>query len=363
MITGGHAAPALAIIDSLLQSHPDCEIIFVGRKYNNQQEHSESFEYKEIYKRSIAFINFSAGRITRLFTVHALRNVLQIPFGCIQAMVIVHKNKPEVIFTFGGYLGLPIAFAGYLFNIPVYTHEQTIRPGLANKMISQFAKKTFLSFEQSKKYFSKTDTILTGNPVRLSIFDKTSSQLNIDSSMPCVYVTGGSLGSHAINVLIEQILPQLLKKYTLIHQTGNVTEFDDYNRLESFKKTLPHDVQKHYILKTHISNEDIGYVYAASDLVVSRSGANTWFELVALKKPALLIPLPWSAYDEQQKQAELLKSYKAAELFDQSGTSAGLLELIDKMVDNKDDYETAYQKISGVYKPDAPYRIIAEIFS
>jgi len=113
----------------------------------------------------------------------------------------------------------------------------------------------------------------------------------------------------------------------------------------------------------HIANDAIGAVYAAADLVVGRSGANTWFELVALKKPALLIPLPWSAYDEQQKQAEFLKSFGAAELFDQSDSSEDLLELIYKMMDNRHVYEEAYQKLSGIYKSDAVERIISEIFS
>jgi len=117
------------------------------------------------------------------------------------------------------------------------------------------------------------------------------------------------------------------------------------------------------MLRTHILNEEIGSVYKAADLVVGRSGANTWFELVALHKPALLIPLPWSAYDEQQKQAELLSSFGVAELFDQYDSSLALLELIYKMMDNIEIYEEAYQKISGIYKSNAASRIITEIFS
>ena len=363
IISGGHPAPALAIIDILKKDHPEIKIIFVGRKYNNAQERSESFEYQEIHKRLLQFINLEAGRVTRVVSMRSLLNILRIPIGFVHALFILTGQRPDAILTFGGYLSLPIAFIGCLFGIPVYIHEQTIHPGAANKIISHFAKKIFISFEQSTKYFPSNKIILTGNPVRTSVFEKTHSKIEIDTSMPCIYITGGSLGSHTINVLFEIIIPKLLEKYSIVHQTGNVEEFADYNRLDALKKSLPSNVQRRYILRTHISNDEIGAVYAAADLVVGRSGANTWFELVALHKPALLIPLPWSAYDEQQKQAELLASIGAAELFDQSHSSEDLLELIYKMMDNKEVYEEAYQKISGIYKSNAVERIIKEILS
>ncbi|PIZ63547.1 hypothetical protein COY16_01825 [Candidatus Roizmanbacteria bacterium CG_4_10_14_0_2_um_filter_39_13] len=363
IITGGHPAPALAIIDQLKKDHPPVEIVFVGRKYNNAQEKSESFEYQEINKRSIQFINLDAGRVTRVFSLQSLLNILRIPFGFVHALVILMQQKPNVILTFGGYLSLPMAFIGYLFGIPVYIHEQTIRPGSANKIISYLAKKIFISFEQSIKFFPSDKSILTGNPVRTSIFEDNHGTIVRDESVPCIYITGGSLGSHAINILFENIVPKLLEKYCIVHQTGNVEAYGDFNLLNDLKKSLPSNLQKRYILKTHISNEDIGAVYKAADLVVGRSGANTCFELVALHKPALLIPLPWSAYDEQQKQAALLSSFGAAELFDQYDSSMDLLELIYKMMDNIKVYEEAYQKISGIYKSDAVSRIITEIFS
>ncbi len=363
IISGGHPAPALAIIDVLRKDYPKIKIIFVGRKFNNAQERSESFEYQEIHKRSLQFINLEAGRVTRVISVRSVLNILRIPFGFVHAFFILIRQRPDVILTFGGYLSLPIAFIGYLFGIPVYIHEQTIHPGAANKIISHFAKKIFISFEQSTKFFSSNKTILTGNPVRTSIFEKTHSNIEVDTLIPCIYITGGSLGSHTINVLFETIIPKLLEKYCIVHQTGNVEEFADYDRLNVLKKSLPSNVQRRYILRTHISNDEIGAVYASADLVVGRSGANTWFELVALHKPALFIPLPWSANDEQQKQAELLTSFGAAELFDQSHSSEDLLELIYKMMDNKKVYEEAYQKISGIYKSNAVSRILTEIFS
>ncbi|MDP4010751.1 MAG: UDP-N-acetylglucosamine--N-acetylmuramyl-(pentapeptide) pyrophosphoryl-undecaprenol N-acetylglucosamine transferase [Candidatus Roizmanbacteria bacterium] len=362
MITGGHPSPALAVIDRLKETHPDTEVVFVGRKYNNQYENSESFEYQEIQSRNIRFIHLDAGRVTRIFSIRSMMSLLQVPLGFIQAFWIVMREKPDTILTFGGYIGFPVALVGKLFGIPIFTHEQTIHPGMANAYISHLSKKTFISFPQSQSYFSKNSTVLTGNPVRKSIFDTHSSTLKIDSNIPSIYITGGSLGSHAINVLIEQIVRKLVETYTVIHQTGNILEFGDFERLQTLRSSLPQELQQRYILRRHIPDVDVGYVYAKSDIVIGRSGANTWFELVALKKPAILIPLPWSAYDEQKKQALLLADCGAAEMFDQSGKSSDLLELIHKILDNKIAYETSYQKLSEYTPSDVSDRIIQEIY-
>ena len=159
IISGGHPAPALAIIDILKKDHPEIKIIFVGRKYNNAQERSESFEYQEIHKRLLQFINLEAGRVTRVVSMRSLLNILRIPIGFVHALFILTGQRPDAILTFGGYLSLPIAFIGCLFGIPVYIHEQTIHPGAANKIISHFAKKIFISFEQSTKYFPSNKII------------------------------------------------------------------------------------------------------------------------------------------------------------------------------------------------------------
>lgn len=363
MITGGHPAPALAVIDQLKNIHPECKIIFVGRRYNNAHEQSDSFEFQEVQKRSIQFINLNAGRVTRLISIQSFLQLLRIPLGFVHSLFILTKYPPDAILTFGGYLGLPIAFVGYLFGIPIYTHEQTIQPGTANRLIAHFAKKVFVSFEQSKIYFTQTNCVVTGNPIRASIFKKKSGDILIDQSKQCLYITGGSLGSHAINVLIEKIAPKLLQTYTLIHQTGNIEEFADFDRLMKLKKTLPKNMRRNYILRKHIFDDEIGFVYASSSLVIGRSGANTWFELVALQKPAILIPLPWSAFNEQQQQAELLQSYGVAKLFNQEHSSEQLLELINQMMDNIHGYEEAYKNHSSIFNPNAAQQIIARIFS
>ncbi len=323
--------PALALIDSLVDNK-SIEIIFVGRKFNLDSEQSYSLEFQEIEKRKIKFIPINAGRA-------ALKNFFQIIFGLVNAFKIVNKEKPRLIFSFGSFLGFPFAFVGWLTGIPIFIHEQTLNPGFANRLSGFFAKKVFVSFPQSAKFFNKNKVIVSGNPVRKEIFEVKSKPFEIDKKMPVIYITGGSLGSHSINSHFLKILPKLLEKNIVIHQTGNVKEYKDYETLSKMKESLPKELQSRYFLREHIYSHEIGYVYSLADLVISRSGANTFFELVALKKPSILIPLPWSARLEQQKQADLFVSSSLGEVFSQFDSSEKLLQLIDKMMGNLDSYK------------------------
>lgn len=362
LVTGGHVTPALACIDILLHT-PSVEIIFVGRKYMSMGEKNLSLEYQEVIARKIPFINLTAGRLTRALNINAFFNMVCIPLGFLQALAIVLIEKPDKIVSFGGYLALPIAIVASIYQIPVYTHEQTISPGLANRIIGFFAKKVFLSFAESQRYFSPSKTVLTGNPVRKEVFEAKESSLHVPKHKKVLYITGGSLGSHEINQHVEKLLPELLAQYVIIHQTGNVSQFNDYERLSTKRHALSEEMQKSYILKKHILADEIGNVYAHTDLLVSRAGANTFAEIIALHKPAILIPLPISAYGEQQHQAEILKEAGVAEIFDETQESAKLLEMIDTMMKDRESYKGNFKKLSSLYSKNAAKEIVDEILS
>lgn len=346
LITGGHVTPALAVIEEL-KKRPGIQIIFVGRKYALDGENTLSFEYQEIVRRNIPFVDLRTGRINRFLSLETIEALLRIPFGFIHAISILRLKKPDLILSFGGYLALPIAFAGFFYHIPLYTHEQTIVPGLANRVISFFSKQIFISFKDTSSYFPAHKVVLTGNPLRNSIFEVRTQPFNISKTKPVLLVTGGSLGSHALNMLIKPILLTLLKKYIVVHQTGDTAEFNDYLVLQDFCRTLPKDLQRNYFLKKHISEDEIGFVFHLSDLVISRAGANTFFELVALEKPAVLIPLPISASGEQQKHADLFQKAGAGKVFSQEEGSEKLLSLIEAMVSSL----KSYKKNSSTLRP------------
>ncbi|GAB4219307.1 MAG: undecaprenyldiphospho-muramoylpentapeptide beta-N-acetylglucosaminyltransferase [Candidatus Microgenomates bacterium] len=363
LITGGHLTPALAVIDQLKKTYPDIKIIFVGRKYSLDFEKTLSLEYKEITRRKIIFKTLSAGRFTRIFNIRSIINFLKIPYGFLEAFFIINQHRPDKVLSFGGYLALPIVFWAYFFKIPVFTHEQTINPGLANKIIGFFSKKIFVSFKEAEKYFRNKNIILTGNPIRESIFKTIKTPFKIKKNLPIIYVTGGSLGSHSINQHIKKLLPVILKKYIIIHQTGDTKQYHDYEDLLDIKNKLPENLKKNYYLAKHFFEDEIGYIYSLADLVVCRSGANTFFELIYLKKPAVLIPLPWSAGKEQQHHAEIFVKAGCGELFHQIETSEKLARIIDTMFKNLDFYKNNFKNLNSLYKKDATSSIIKEIFT
>ncbi len=358
LVTGGHVTPALAVIDRIKERKLPVNIVFVGRKYTNDQEKDvESFEYKEVSARKIPFIHLSTGRLTRIASIRSLAQLLKLPQGFISAYHILKKEKPDAILSFGGYIALPIAIIAKFLGIKVYTHEQTFAPGLANKYIAQFADTIFLSFPESAIHFKGKDTVMSGNPIRRSVLEQKGSIIK-KKDRPVVYVTGGSLGAHAVNVMIEEILGELLERYYVIHQTGNVKEFNDFDRLSKLRSALPPSLQERYIIKPHVSDEEIGTIYHQSDVVVGRAGANTFFELVALQKPAVFIPLPWSAHNEQEHHAQIFKQNKTGEVVLQSQSTQDLLKAINTIIENQKEYQHHFSALSTYHNTNAADLII-----
>lgn len=354
LICGGHASPALAVIDQLQKKHKEINIIFVGKQYNFPEK-TESFEYQEVKKRKVEFINFTSGRLTRILSLDIFINAIMLFWGTVQAFLIIYKKRPRYILSFGGYLALPICCVGYIFKIPIITHEQTISPGLTNKIIAIFAKKILISFPETKDKFNHKITIFVGNPIRQQIFSL-NKNYQIKTKKPIILVLGASLGSHSINMLIKQIVPSLTKKYFIIHQTGNIKSYDDYSQLQKLN-------YKDYLILKHISSDEIGSYYHRADLVISRSGASTVIELIALKKPAVLIPLPWSANQEQKLHANLLKKNNAALVFNQDDNPQLLKKTIDEIYQNKDKYKVGYQNLQYLFCQNAAETIVKEILS
>lgn len=350
-IIGGHFSPALAVIAKLPKG---TEIIFIGRKYGLEGDKATTLEYQTIIELGIPFYNLRTGRLQRHLTRHTIPSLIKMPMGFFQALSLLKKTKPDVILGFGGYLSVPVAYAGKVLGIPVVIHEQTLGAGLANKLIAPFATTVCLSWRESRRFFPKARTVLTGNPVRKDIINpQTPDFADVFSyGLPVIYVTGGSAGSHAINLLIEGTLPELLRKAVVIHQTGDAKEFGDFDRLSELQPRLSDDLKKRYVVRKFINPQDVGYIMKHADLVIGRSGINTVTELLWLKKPAILIPLPVSQAQEQRKNAYFLKDLGLAEVVEQDKiTSSELLLKITSMLEHikmytiKDDAKS-YEKTS-----------------
>lgn len=330
ILTGGHLSPMLAVL-SVLEKKAD--VVVVGRRYGFESDTAESLEYQVVVQKNIKFYDIRAARLQRKLTKYTIPSMLRFPQSIFRAISILNKEKPQLVLTFGGYIALPVSMAAYIKRIPVVMHEQTLHAGLANKLISKFARLIFISFATSATYFPKSKTILTGNPVRPEIFNARES-FEIPSGRKVILIIGGSSGSHRINLLIEQALPELLLRYTLIHQTGDAQEFKDYDRLNSLKKKLSVTKKQHYIIMKFINPAEIGWAYHSADIVLSRSGINTVTELISLHKKALLIPLPYAQNNEQKKNAEYFVGQGLGEILEEKDMNVeNLINKLDELLE------------------------------
>jgi len=336
VIIGGHLSPALAVIEELKEKN---EILFIGRINTFEGDEARSLEYEMMRRLHIPFVSISTGRLQRKLTRYTLLSLLKLPIGFFNALLLLKSFKPHIILGFGGYLQIPVVFASFFLNIPVVIHEQTQEAGLANRICSFFARKICISWETSSKFFPKEKTILTGNPIRKIFIEhklRRSSRKIEQNTLPLLYITGGSSGSHFINTLVEECLAELLRNFKIIHQTGDAKKYNDFNRLTALKKKLNKKLRVNYKIKKFISDEkELLKVYEEACLIISRAGINTVSELIYFEKPSVLIPIPFSQKNEQKKNAEFLQKLGLCEILDQEETSPKeFLQTLLKMKSN-----------------------------
>lgn len=316
LVTGGHMTPALAVI-SELQSRGYKQFIWVGHKFNQHGNKNPSAEFTTVSAKHIKFIDLKAGKLTRNWSGDGWRagivNLIKIPWGIIHSFWIVTRYRPELILSFGGYLALPVAIAGRLLGRKVLTHEQTAVTGLTNKIIPKFAHKIMISWPSSAKYYPAEKTILTGNPLRPEILTTQSTSLQLNDNLPTIYITGGNQGSHIMNVVIFEVLAQLLEITNIIHQTGNSSITNDFDTATRLRSQLINQPGK-YLCFPYIYEDQIGEVMNKASLVIARSGANTVYEVLALAKPSIFIPIPWVTHNEQYINASLAQDVGLAKI-------------------------------------------------
>jgi UDP-N-acetylglucosamine--N-acetylmuramyl-(pentapeptide) pyrophosphoryl-undecaprenol N-acetylglucosamine transferase len=355
---GGHFAAALAVIDALPK---EWKLLIIGRKYAFEHDKALSFEYQLSKQRGLPFAPLITGRLQRKFTKYSLVSFAKMPIGFFQALHCIQMFKPDKILSFGGYVSLPVAFAAKILGVPIIIHEQTLGAGLSNKIVGKFAEIICISWEQSRKFFPKEKTILTGNPLRkefLEIAD--STKVNASHKEKTIYITGGSTGAHAMNVFVEGCLEQLLTQYQIIHQTGDAKEFDDFNRLMKLRQSFPSELSRRYLLKKFVSPEEVAQTLNKADLIVSRAGIGTITELLFLGKPSLLIPLPFGQHNEQQTNALFVKKIGLAKILDQQkATSQILFDQITIMLQNLTSYTKQRNVARQLVSPKATQSIIS----
>lgn len=350
LFSGGHISPLIAV-SSFLEGKAD--MVVVGRNYTFENDKTESFEKKYFEKKGVSFIPLDAARLQRKFSKKTIPSLLKILPSYKKALSILSQEKPDVVMTFGGYISVPIGLAAYTKKIPLVIHEQTTGAGVANRILGKIATKILISFSSSENYFKKKKTILTGNPIRPEVFT-VKKEIHFPEKLPLIYITGGSAGAHAINTLIKEILPELVAHYNIIHQTGDAQEFLDFDKLTALRNSLDRNLQRRYQVRKFIDSDEIGWVYKHAEIVISRAGANTVQELIALNKKAILIPLPYGQKSEQLENAKQYKKTGLGTYIEQNEVQAKtLLDLMNeeekkKITEVALDKNTAAQNISEI---------------
>lgn len=345
--SGGHISPAQAVIDEFKLRYTNAldKILYIGGDLGMEGDSSGKSVEQKIYENSdINFVAIRAGKLQRYFSWKTVQLLFRVIGGFFDARKQLKKFKPDMIFSTGGFVTVPVCIVGKLMGIPVYIHEQTSSIGLTNKIVSKFAKRIFIAFNSSFQHFPRKKTILTGNPVRQSIFKTQASpeiqkQLNVllnnkvELSKPILLIMGGGQGSHLINETIASALPNLIQKYQIVLQTGSNEQFKDFEMLNRRKEALPPEYQSHFLPMQFINSEDIGAFFHYSDMFIGRAGANLVYEVALLKKRSIFIPIPWVTNNEQEKNANTLVRQGLSSIVQQEELSPQrLIEQIDYMI-------------------------------
>lgn len=351
VVTGGHLTPALAFIDYVQQHDSEAEFVFFGRKYSQTGNKQLAREAVEAKKRKIPFFEIDAPRSKRKNPFALLRQLLFYPVTVVRSIILLLKVSPDVFVSFGGYLAVPVALASWILRVPIITHEQTKTAGSANMFIAKLAKKVAVSFTSSKQYFPKNKTVVTGNPIRQQILKEKPPRPNwIETTQlkPILYITGGNQGSYILNTTVMQILPQLTRKYTVIHTCGKATNTSNYKKeLTAARKQLSPAARSNYYVREWISAEELAWVLSHADLSISRSGANTVLEMVLKQVPTLFIPLPFSKNNEQFLNAEFVQKKGGALILQQKDLNPqSLLKALTTMNKKKTTFKKNLKSIS-----------------
>lgn len=319
--TAGHVTPNIALLPTLKER--GYEIHYIGSK--------DGIEKKLIEQLSIPYYPISSGKLRRYFDWKNFTDPFRVLKGFSDAKKLIKKIQPDVVFSKGGFVTVPVVKAAKSCGVPAIIHESDMTPGLANRLCIKSAYKVCCNFPETVSCLPDGKAVLSGSPIRAELFkgsrEKGLKFCGFESDKPILLIIGGSLGSRAINLAVRQLLPKLLKSWQVIHLCGKgnlddtLTDCRGYRQYEYIQNELPD-------------------LFAASDIVISRAGANAICELLALKKPAILIPL--SAAASRGDQILNAKSFEKQGfsylLEEEKVTDESLLKAVSYVYANRSQY-------------------------
>lgn len=361
--TGGHITPLYAVIQELRDQNSRAEILWIGSKTGPEQDFAR--------RHNIAFEHIACGKFRR-YTPNGLdfggdpasigQNIIDFfkaLIGIIQAYFRIADFAPDVIFSKGGYVSLPVVIAGKLLGIPTIIHESDVIPGLANRIAGRFATMILTGFTEAKKHFpTKSGIHFSGNPVRREILnasrDKALSIFKLQPTLPIILVTGGSLGASRINQVVMGTIESILEIAQVIHLTGD----------RDWVKIAPHAIRLEHLGYRAYPNltDNMAYGLAAADLVLTRAGANSLAELSTLGKPMIIVPLASGTGGHQEANAKVFVKHNAAIVINEEKFDGEILfNQTRELLDNKEKRAELSKNAKNLAHPNAAAAIAREI--
>jgi len=348
--TGGHLFPALAIAEGIKKKYPDSQVYFMGTK--------KGLEAKILPERGYKLYYLSVRGLKRGLNLSIFKAIFFLMKSMLEAMKILKQLKPEIVIGTGGYVSAPAVLAASLMRIPAFIQEQNSFPGITTRILSLFAKKVFLAYDESKKYFwVKKKLKVTGNPIRPEIFkaDKISAmkKFNLEPNKKTVLILGGSQGASAINkAILDELNSSTEFNFQILWQSGE----KDYQKMKENLKNKKTTVQVFNFI------EDMSSAYAACDLIISRAGAISLSEITGCGKPAILIPYPYATAEHQKYNAQVLEKNGAAVMIEEKNLEKMKpLSLASELLKDETKLKQMSQNSRNIGKPNALNDILNEI--
>lgn len=329
--TAGHVTPNIALIPRLKEL--GYEISYIGSL--------DGIEKKLIEELNIPYYGISSGKLRRYFDLKNFSDPFKVLKGYAQSRRLLKQLKPDVVFSKGGFVTVPVVIAAQNCKIPAIIHESDMTPGLANKLAIPSAARVCCNFPETLSHLPEDKAVLTGTPIRQELLSGNKLEAlkfcGFTASKPVILIIGGSLGAAAVNDSMRRILPQLLKDFQVVHLCGK-------GKLDESLRNVEGYIQFEYIKK------ELADLFALADLVVSRAGANAICEILALQKPNLLIPLSAKASrgDQILNARSFEKQGYSMVLEEEEITDEKLLETIHTLYEKLDDFTAAMKRSNSI---------------
>ncbi len=341
--TGGHLFPGVAIAEELRHREPDAQVTFVGT--------AKGIEARVLPNLGWDLELIQVSGLKTVGVLGAIRGMFRIPGALWQSRRLLRRLKPDAVIGVGGYASGPVVMAAKLMGIPTAICEQNSIPGLTNRILGKLARRVFLAFDESKRFFKAKKIVMSGNPVRLALLRAFEAQSPVFAEVPTVFVCGGSLGATKVNELASEALIQLSKhrQIRVVHQTGA----SDAGKMVGRYHEAGVDAEVHGFL------EDMAARYLAADVIVARAGATTVAELALAGKPAIFIPYPFAADNHQEINAREMAEAKAALMFRQADLTSDILaKTLGELLDDPDRRRAMGSAMKALARPGAAATVV-----